>query len=68
MNNTNFENGRLLVSITDAGALLSLSRGSIYKLVHDGQLRVIKIGKAARISMDNIREFVAAAPAYELAA
>ena len=40
----------LLLTIPEAGELLRLSRGTIYSLVDDDRLELVKIGKSARIT------------------
>lgn len=49
------DNGKLLVSIMEAASLLSVGRSTIYKLVNSGDLKVVKLGCSARITMASIR-------------
>lgn len=51
----NSENVKLLVSIMEAASLLSVGRSTIYKLVNSGDLKVVKLGCSARITMASIR-------------
>ena len=43
----------LLLTIPEAGALLRLSRGTIYSLARDRRLDLVKIGKSARITRES---------------
>lgn len=58
--NTNLENGKLLVSIMEAAGLLSVGRSTIYKLMNSGDLKVVKLGCSARITMDSVRALAGA--------
>jgi excisionase family DNA binding protein len=58
--NANLDNGKLLVNIMEAASLLSVGRSTIYKLMNAGDLRVVKLGCSARITMDSIRALVGA--------
>lgn len=49
------DNGKLLVSIMEAATLLSVGRSTIYKLMNTGDLKVVKLGCSARITMASIR-------------
>jgi len=35
-----------------------LSRSSLYKVIHSGQLKVVKIGRAVRVSEDELSRFI----------
>ena len=50
---------KLLLSITETANTLSVSRGTIYNLLQAGALRRVKIGAAARITMDSVQGYVA---------
>jgi excisionase family DNA binding protein len=50
---------RLLVSVVQAAAMLSLSRSSIYQLIWTEQLTAIHIGRSVRLSTDQLEQFVA---------
>jgi len=58
MRNT-FQTNRLLYSVKDAAELLSLSRGTIYKLIDSGRLIAVYPTTHARISADSLRRYVA---------
>lgn len=50
---------RLLVSVVEAAAMLSLSRSSIYQLIWTEQLTPIHIGRSVRLSTGQLEQFVA---------
>jgi excisionase family DNA binding protein len=56
--------GRLLVTIGEAQALLSLSRPTIYRLINRGHLTAIKVAgtDATRIPMSSIEALLAKSP------
>jgi len=56
----NLDNGKLLVNIMGAASLLSVGRSTIYKLMNSGELKVVKLGCSARITMDSIRALAGA--------
>jgi excisionase family DNA binding protein len=45
---------RLPVVMTRTG----LSRSALYKVINSGQLRVVKIGRAVRVSEDELSRFI----------
>ena len=49
----------LLVDITQAAAILAISRSSIYQLIWNEQLTPIRIGRCVRFSIEHIEDFVA---------
>jgi excisionase family DNA binding protein len=51
--------GRLLVTMTEAAALLSISRAALYRVIADGQIRTIRIGKSRRVPISILQEFIA---------
>lgn len=55
---TNLDTEKLLVNIMEAANLLSVGRSTIYKLMNSGDLKVVKLGCSARITMDSIRALV----------
>jgi len=52
---SNTPENKLLVTIMEAAALLSVGRSTIYNLINEGDLAVVKIGCSARITMASIR-------------
>lgn len=48
----------LLLTIEGAGKALGVGRSTIYELVHSGELDVVHIGRAARIPVDSVHEYV----------
>lgn len=49
----------LLVNITQAAAILAVSRSSIYQLIWNEQLTPIRIGRSVRFPIGHIEDFVA---------
>jgi excisionase family DNA binding protein len=49
---------KLLVTIPEAQAMLSVSRASIYALMNRGELAWVKIGKSRRIRVDSLTKLV----------
>lgn len=52
---------RLAVSVTEAAALLGISRGLAYELVHRGELPVIQLGRRLVVPIVALERLVAAA-------
>ena len=50
---------QLLLSPTEAGASLGVSRATIYRLLGAGSLRAVRIGRSRRIPAAEIEAFVA---------
>lgn len=50
----------LLHSVDDAARLLSVSRANLYRLMRDGRVRSVKIGRARRIPHTALCDYVAA--------
>ena len=48
----------VLLTVEDAAQALALGRTKIYELLDAGELRSIKIGRARRIPVDALHEFV----------
>lgn len=48
----------LLVSISDAAKLLSISRGSFYRLMKRGELPYVRIGDRPLIAVDALKRFI----------
>jgi excisionase family DNA binding protein len=48
----------LLASIWDAGKMLAVGRSTIYRLIWDGRLEVVKIGRRTLIRIASIRRLV----------
>ena len=57
---TNLKTDKLLVNVMEAANLLSVGRSTIYKLMNSGDLKVVKIGCSARITVDSIRALAGA--------
>jgi len=52
----------ILVSPKQAEKLLDLRRSSIWKLMMEGQLETVKIGRSRRIKYSSLRHLVETAP------
>lgn len=52
---------RLAVSVTEAAAMLGISRGLAYELVHRGELPVIQLGRRLVVPIVALERLVAAA-------
>lgn len=50
---------RMLLRVPEAAEIMALSRSEMYVLIASGQLRAIRIGRAIRLSVDDIQEFIA---------
>lgn len=50
---------KLLLTIAEAAALLSLSRATLYELLRKNELRPVRIGRAARSSRAELERYVA---------
>lgn len=48
-----------LITIAAAAARLDLSRSKVYELIADGELPTVRIGRARRIALADLRAFVA---------
>ena len=51
--------GPELLTIPVAAARLGLSRSKLYELIADGELPTVRIGRARRIAVDDLRSFIA---------
>jgi excisionase family DNA binding protein len=51
---------RLLLPLPEAGARLELSRATVQRLVTDGTLPSVKIGRSRRIAVVDLEAFVSA--------
>ncbi len=48
----------MLVTIPEAGAILGLSRTTMYELIGAGDIEVVHIGRAARVPVDSLAGFI----------
>ena len=53
---------RLLVSVTDAAHLMSISRSAMYVLLAERKVSSKKIGKSRLVEVDSIKAFIAGLP------
>jgi excisionase family DNA binding protein len=49
----------LLETVAGACRILQCSRPTLYRLLHDGTIRSLKVGKLRRIPVSELEEFVA---------
>lgn len=49
----------ILITVPEAGQLLRLGRTSIYKLINENNLKVIKLNRATRITFSSIIHYLA---------
>jgi excisionase family DNA binding protein len=49
---------KLLLTITEASQVLTISRSKLYELLNSGNLPSVYIGRSRRIRMKDIEEFV----------
>jgi excisionase family DNA binding protein len=49
----------LLLRIPDAAGLLGIGRTTLYKLIDEGELAVVRIGRAVRVPIVEVHAFVA---------
>lgn len=49
---------KFMYSIEEASELLSLSRAQLYRLIDQGDLETVKVGKSRRITLGQLGAFV----------
>lgn len=49
---------KMAFTVKEAGAMLSLSRSSMYELIHAGKIETVKIGRARRITKGQLETFL----------
>jgi excisionase family DNA binding protein len=52
------QEGRLLVTVEDAAAMLSLGRTLTWALVRKNELRSIRVGKTRRVVVSSLHEYI----------
>lgn len=55
---------KLAYTVKEASSLLSLSRAQIYRLMDQGDIKFVKIGRSRRITAEQLQAFVALATNY----
>jgi len=48
-----------LLKVTDAAALLSVGRTTVYELIAAGELETVHIGRSVRVPVDALERFLA---------
>ncbi|MFO1238295.1 MAG: helix-turn-helix domain-containing protein [Alphaproteobacteria bacterium] len=51
----------IVTSVNEAAKALSLGRTSIYQLIREGRLDVVKLGRRTLIKVDSIKRLIGAA-------
>jgi excisionase family DNA binding protein len=49
---------KMLVTVQEAAAAISLSPAKVFQLIAEGQLQSLKIGKSRRIRVDELNRFI----------
>lgn len=49
----------LLLTVKETCDALRIGRTNLYRMIHDGQLKAVKIGSATRITTESIRALAA---------
>jgi excisionase family DNA binding protein len=52
----------LLLRIPEAAGALGIGRTTLYKLIGEGRIRVVHVGRSSRISLAELQAFVARLP------
>jgi excisionase family DNA binding protein len=60
--NPNASPPRLLLTLSEAGQALNISRTMLYRPIAAGRLRVVKIGASVRLRPDEVERFAAELP------
>lgn len=50
---------RLLYTVREAAALLSVSENTVWNLLQRGELRGVKVGRSRKITADELQRYVA---------
>lgn len=49
---------RLLLKVSDAGAMLGIGRSTVYELIAAGELETVHIGRCRRVPVAALEEYV----------
>lgn len=49
---------RFLLTVDEAASALGIGRSHLYRFVQTGELRTLKIGRARRVTVEALREFI----------
>ena len=60
LDTTRFTPEQLLLTVQEAGEMLRVSRTTLYALMSSGALRPVHIGRSVRITLAELRRYVAA--------
>ncbi|GAB2488908.1 hypothetical protein GCM10027030_23770 [Luteococcus sediminum] len=50
---------KLMVTVAEAAQMLGVCRNRVYELIYSGQPASVKMGRSRRISVDDLKRFVA---------
>lgn len=50
---------RLLLTVPDAGRALAVGRSTVYELIAAGDLETVHIGRACRVTVESLEDYVA---------
>jgi excisionase family DNA binding protein len=59
---TNTTSDKLLLRVGHAAKLLDVSRSTLYSLIHQGLVPAKRIGNSIRISVEDLRNWIASQP------
>lgn len=59
MQHGGMENQKVFLKVSEASKILGVSKSLVYKLVYQGEIKSVKIGRCRRIPINSINEFVA---------
>lgn len=62
------DTSKILLTVPEAARRLSIGRSTAYRLIEDGTLPVVHIGRAVRVPADALSEYVARLMASKTAA
>jgi len=52
---TNWDNVPLILSVKDVAGLLSVHYNTVKKMIHDGRLPAVKVGRAWRVKRESVK-------------
>lgn len=52
------DNEKLLLRVSEAQRILSLSRSTVYAMIASGEIPSVRIGRAVRVPVDGLRDWV----------
>jgi excisionase family DNA binding protein len=58
-NRNSSDNDRLLIGVSEAAQMLSVSKSKLYELINQGMVPAIKVGHSLRIPVEQLRKWIA---------